>query len=170
MCAIKWFAGITIRIRKPETNISGSSADMYFIKLSPKLLLSCPWIPPMGEFCYEPASHQCLPDPSIMHSVCIKEDQVSQTISFLISPTWRLKTNVSVNLRNTWLNLSILRRKGNFFYLPLETSWSKGSQIGILVMCTTCLLGHSLFIFTHTYPPCNLPRSKHLEHVIPLAS
>ena len=35
VCAIKWFAGITIRIRKPETNISGSSADMYFIKLSP---------------------------------------------------------------------------------------------------------------------------------------
>lgn len=47
--------------------------------------------------------HQCLPGPSIMHSVCIKEDQVSQTISFLISPTWRLKTNISVNLRSTYL-------------------------------------------------------------------
>ena len=105
--------------------------------------------------------HQCLPGPSIMHSVCIKEDQVSQTISFLISPTWRLKTNVSVNLRSTYLT-SVPQKERNFFYLVDQSPDSSPDQLVKRIsnrdpghVCDLSV-GTHLFIFTQTYPPRNL--------------
>lgn len=89
--------------------------DMYFIKLlSPKahylVLEFRQW-----ESLLWSQLHQCLPDPSIMHSVCIKEDQVSQTISFLISQH-RVENKCKCKLKHI-SNLNPQRRKASFIYL-----------------------------------------------------